>query len=97
MLVADVSRAFFEAAAKRKVCVEIVAEDRTEEDDKHDKVGLLQKSMYASRDAAIHWQETVAKDMRSWGFRRGRCNPCPYYSKERCIKALVHGDDFVAT
>ena len=51
MLIADVSRAFFEAAATRNVCVEIVQEDRTPEDDRLDLVGKLDLSMYGTRDA----------------------------------------------
>ena len=75
MLVADVSLAFFEAMAKRKICVEIVEEDRTQQDDHEDRVGLLMKSMYGTRDAAANWQEEVAKDPWSWGFKRARFNP----------------------
>ena len=34
--------------------------------------------------------------MISWGFSRGRYNPCLYYHKETHLKCLVHGDDFVS-
>jgi len=97
VLIADVSRAFFEAKARRKLCVELVDEDKTEDDKAEDKVGLLELSMYGTRDAATNWQEEVAKEMRGWGFRRGRYNPCMYWHRERGIKVLIHGDDFVAT
>ena len=97
LMIADVSRAFFEAKAKRLVCVELAEEDRTEEDKKMDRVGLLAKSMYGTQDAAANWQEEVAKEMRGWGFRRGRYNPCVYTHIERKIKSLVHGDDFAAS
>ena len=96
ILIADVSRAFFEADARRKVCVELAPEDRTEKDVEMDMVGLLNKSMYGTRDAAINWQEEVAKSMKAWGFRRGRYNPCVYVHAEMDIKVIVHGDDFVA-
>ena len=96
VLIADVSRAFFEAKAKRKVCVELVEEDMTEEDRREDRVGLLELSMYGTRDAAMNWQEEVARCMRKWGFRRGRYNPCMYWNREKNLKVLVHGDDFVA-
>jgi len=96
MLIADVSRAFFEAKARRKICVELVEEDKTVKDKEQDMVGLLELSMYGTRDAAINWQEEVARAMAGWGFRRGRYNPCLYWHRERGLKVLVHGDDFVA-
>ena len=34
--------------------------------------------------------------MRTWGFRRGKFNPCMHLHGERGIKVLIHGDDFVA-
>ena len=96
MLIADVSRAFFEAKARRKVCVELVDEDRTAQDKEEDMVGLLELSMYGTRDAAINWQEEVARVMIGWGFRRGKYNPCLYWHRQMRTKVLVHGDDFVA-
>ena len=95
VLIADVSRAFFEADAKRLVCVELPEEDLTEKDKKEGNVGLLNKSMYGTRDAATNWQEEVAREMKKIGFRRGRYNPCVYWHLEKRIKAIVHGDDFV--
>ena len=75
LMVNDVSRAFFEAPAIRNVCVEIPAEDRDEADVRHDRVGHLQMSFYGTRDAAMNWQEEVAKLRIKKGFRRGRYNP----------------------
>ena len=99
LLLADVSRAFFEADARREICVEIPAEDKREnqqEEEEEDLVGYLMKSLYGTRDAAANWQEEVAKAMRGWGFRRGVSNPCVYWHREQGLKALVHGDDFGA-
>ncbi len=92
----DVARAFFEAKATKKVCIELPDEDKTAEDVRKDNVGLLQMSLYGTRDAATNWQEEVAKDMLSWGFARGRYNPCLYYHKATGLKTLVHIDDFVS-
>ena len=72
----DVARAFFEAPAVRQVCVELPDEDRNSSDRSLDKVGHLQMSLYGTRDAAMNWQEEVAKEMIRWGFRRGKYNPC---------------------
>jgi len=96
LMINDVARAFFEAKATRKVCIELPAEDLTEEDIKADRVGLLEMSLYGTRDAAMNWQEEVAREMKRWGFQRGIYNPCLYYHPQLQIRTLVHGDDFVS-
>ena len=94
LMINDVSRAFFEAPATRNICVELPKEDRTEPDVRHDKVGHLRMSLYGRWDASTNWQEEVAKEMRSWGFRRGRYNPCLYFHESRKLRTFLHGDDF---
>ena len=61
IMINDVARAFFEAPAVRNVCVEIPKEDKSEADIRHDKVGHLGMIMYGIRDAAMNWQEEVAR------------------------------------
>ena len=70
IMINDVARAFFEAKATRKVCIELQDEDRTPEDERQDNVGLLQMNFCGTRDAATNWQEEVAKEMAGWGFVR---------------------------
>ena len=48
-------------------------------DRRHDKVGRLRMSLFGTRDAAMNWQEEVAREMLKAGFRRGRYNPCLYF------------------
>ncbi len=55
IMINDVARAFFEAKASRKVCIEFPDEDKTPEVVKNDDVGLLQTSRYGTRDAATNW------------------------------------------
>ena len=31
------------------------------------------------------------------GFKRGKYNPSTYYLEKVCIKAMVHGDDFISS
>ena len=93
----DVSRAFFEAIATRDVCVELPEEDLSEEEKQLDLVGHLQMSLYGTRDAAMNWQEEIAKLLVGDGFIRGIYNPCLYWHPKRKVKALVHGDDFVSS
>ena len=96
LMINDVARAFFEASAKRQVCVELPEEDMTDADKTKDMVGHLQMSLYGTRDAAKNWQEEVARMMKAWGFMQGAYNPCLYYHPKWDIATLVHGDDFVS-
>ena len=95
IMINDVARAFFEAPMKRMVCVELPAE--VKETAGEDAVGLLQMSLYGTRDAAVNFQEEVARFMAGIGFARGRYNPCTYYHSRRRLKTMVHGDDFVTS
>ena len=58
IMVNDVSRAFFEAAASRLVCSELP--EGYPGNEKGDKVGVLVKSLYGTRDAAYNWSEAVS-------------------------------------
>ena len=61
IMVNDVARTFLEARVMRHVCIEIPKEDLAEADMRHDKVGHLRMSLYGTRDAAVDWQDEVAK------------------------------------
>ena len=69
IMVNDIARAYFEAPISRTVAVELPDEDKS---DGQDMVGLLQKSLYGTRDAAINFQREVQKFMRGHGFIVGR-------------------------
>ena len=71
IMINDVARAFFEAPAMRNICIEIPKEDLSGADRRHDKVGHLRMSLYGTRDAAMNWQDDVAKEMHKLGFKRG--------------------------
>ena len=92
----DVARAFFEAEATRYICIELPDEDKTEEDWAEDNVGLLVNIFYGTRDAAVNWQDEVARYLKKLGFARGRSNPCLYYHRQWDVQVLVHGDGFVS-
>ena len=53
-------------------------------------------SLYGTRDAAMNWQEEVAKEMSRWGFKRGKYNPCVYWHPQTKLMVMVHGDDFMS-
>ena len=90
-MINDVARAFFETNATRHVCVELPEESL--EGRGGDKVAMLNKNLYGTRDAAMHWQEEVALQMKKWGFKEGRYNPCLYHHEDWHLRVL-HGDDF---
>ena len=69
ILIADVSRAFFEAPARRDVCVELPEEALVDGESTAEVVGKLMASLYGTRDALANWQEEVNKSMRQWGLR----------------------------
>ena len=96
ILIADVSRAFFEAPAKRDICVELPEEALEEGEKTPDTVGKLLASLYGTRNASANWQEEVSMCMTEWGFITGRYNPCMYHHPGKQILCLVHGDDFVS-
>ena len=68
MLISDVSRAFFEAAARRKVAVLLPDEAMEEGEDKSEVVGILRQSLYGTRDAATNFQHEVRRMMQKNGF-----------------------------
>ena len=94
-MIADVSRAFFEAPAKRDLCVELSEEALKAGETSQEIVGKLKASLYGTRDASTNWQEEVAKCMVKWGFEICKYNPCLFHNSGRNMLCLVHGDDFV--
>ena len=97
IMVNDVARAFFEAPARRLVCVELPPEALEGEPDGADTVGLLQMSLYGTRDAASNFQAEVKAFMQAAGFTQSAYNPQVYFHSRRKIRTLVHGDDFMST
>lgn len=93
IMINDVARAFFEAPARRPVCVEILREAGAD----GTKVGKLRMSLYGARDAAANVQEEVKKFMIGCGFARATYNPSLYWHKDKDLRTLVHGDDFVTS
>ena len=75
LLIADVSRAFFEAPAKRDLCVELPEEALAAGETTFDTVGKLKASLYGTRDASMNWQEEVAKCMVRWGVQSRKIQP----------------------
>lgn len=97
MMIADVARAFFEAAVIRDICVELPDEAKDENDVGRDVIGKLRLSLYGTRDAAANFQRTVREFMESRGWISSQYCPCSFRHLEKGLAAMVHGDDFVVT
>eukprot|EP00974_Lingulodinium_polyedra_P004565 429083-Lingulodinium_polyedra.AAC.1 len=70
MLHVDVSRAYFHADVDRPVLIELPIEDY--EDGDEYRVGVLRKSMYGTRDAALNWEREYCRILAEMGLERGK-------------------------
>ena len=87
-MVNDVARAFFEAPARRTICVETLEEGTHEGDD----VGL-----YGDQGSERQLPGGGEKGVDQGGVQRGKYKPSTYYQEKVGIKAVVHGDDFISS
>ena len=94
LLYADVSRAYFYAAAVRPVYVQLPDEDREPGDE--GKCGRLRVSMYGTRDAAMNWAAEYGETLKAAGYIQGKVSPCLFHHPVHDVMIMVHGDDFVA-
>ena len=94
MMYADVSRAYFYARAARAVYVKLPDEDLEEGDE--GMCGMLNVSMYGTRDAALNWATEYGETLIAGGFKQGKSNPCLFWNESTDVAIMVHGDDFVA-
>ena len=69
-----VPKAHFYAPARRRVCVGLPPEDY-QAGDEH-VCGLLQYSLYGTRDAAQNWEEELAATLSDLRLTRGSACPC---------------------
>ena len=89
----DVPRAYFYAPARRRVFVELPPEDY-QPGDEH-MCGLLQYSLYSTRDAAQNWEEELTSTLSDLKLTRRVACPCVWrgHIKGEHVVATVHGDD----
>ena len=86
----DVKKAHFWSPVRRRLLVELLPEAG----EGRDKVGLLKRSLYGTRDAPSNWEKAIKDALEGLSFRQGRSNPCLYFHEERSLRLNVHGDDF---
>ena len=92
MALVDWRRAYFYAPARRRVFVELPPED-LQPGDEH-MCGLLQYSLYGTRDAAQNWEEELTSTLSDLKLTRGVACPCVWrgHIKDEHVVATVHGD-----
>ena len=89
----DIRRAHFYGKPKRAINVE-----RPEEDKNPGREGVWTSHKVHVRDAdtpAI-WQAHYTGILESAGFKRGRSNASIFHREPDGVRAVVHGDDFLA-
>ena len=86
----DVKKAHFWSPVRRRLLVELPPEAG----EGRDKVGLLKRSLYGTRDAPSNWEKAIKDALEGLGFKQGRSNPCLYFHQEKSLRLNVHGDDF---
>ena len=91
----DVSLAYFHAKAQRPVLLKLPAEDYSGKD--VGKFGLLNKSMYGTRDAASNLERDWQRHLESWGYELVRSLRNLLHNRKKNTSGLTHGDDFVVT
>ena len=79
VLISDVSRAFFEAPATRKIAVTLPDEALQPEERGQGMVGVLQMSLYGTRDAAANFQKEVWRLMTRLGFSQSKYDASLYH------------------
>ena len=88
----DVKKAHFWSPARRRLLVELPPEAGYPSD----KVGLLKKSLYGTRDAPANWEAAIKEVMLKLNFVQARSKSCLYFHEGFQIRCEVHGDDFTA-
>ena len=72
LMVVDVKKAYFFADAVREVYIELPEEERGD----GSQAGLLRKSLYGTRDAALNWANTYCRVLvDKLGFKKGASSP----------------------
>jgi hypothetical protein len=61
------------------------------------KCARLEFTLYGMRVAAKNWEKAYSSTMRKCGFVQGKANATSFYHRERGLRVVVHGDDFIAS
>ena len=92
LMTLDVKSAFLYGAARRTIYIELPSADPQAGGD---KVGVLRKALYGTRDAPQIWQHEVRRILKQMGFRQSCLQPSVYIHDAKEIFLVVHVDDFL--
>ena len=90
LMLLDAKKAHLHAPAVRPVYVELPPERATP-----GKCCRLRRCLYGTRDAPQQWERFAARSLEALGFTRGRACATCFYHRDRQLRCLVHGDDFL--
>ena len=87
----DISRAHMYGVAQRKVYVDLPEGDKEE-----GMCGILNRSLYGTRDASHIWQSDYVNHFcgPSGGYKQGVSSTAVFLNEEQDAQGMVHGDDF---
>ena len=94
LAILDIKSAFLYGKARRKIAIELPPEDPRR--DSGANVGLLNKSMYGTRDALMIWQDHFRGVLTAMGFKESLSVPCMFRHPETNVNIVVHVDDIFA-
>ena len=91
----DFKRAFLYGDVEREIFIHLPEEDSRRNGGQ--RVGVLRKAMYGTRDAPAVWQRLVRRVMVELGFEFSRTAACVYVHRARGLRVVAHVDDFLVT
>ena len=86
----DISKAHLYAPIQDEEYVEYPPEKR-----KEGKCAKLIFTLYGMRTAAGNWEKEYSTTLTEAGFSAGKATVVAFYHKQRDVRIVVHGDDFV--
>ena len=89
----DVKRAYFYAPTRREIYTKVPEEDLLPGE--AGVVGILDFSLYGTRDAAQNWAHCYGEVLTNHGFIKGRASVCNFWHPQHDISITCHGDDFM--
>ena len=90
ILVMDARKAHLHATVDRLIYVDLPPEAR-----KPGMCARLRRCLYGTRDAPARWEAFLAAALCKMGFVQGLSSPCCFHHREKQLRCVVHGDDFM--
>ena len=62
---------------------------------KLNKVCLLRKSIYGLKQSSRQWNKTLEKEMKNYGLRKSRADPCVFFNESKSLIVAIYVDDIL--